>query len=216
VADPVPEPDPAYARAWRSRPWRLGLWVASWPFLLAAPFAALAVEARGGKWTVAATVLGCVLMNLALCLPLWSLRCPQCGGRYFWAWWWGLGPFAGRCLHCELPFGSPGPVLPRPLSFAHLQAEVRLRTPAEGGWSIGPRALLELQLDGRSWQAAVSFLERPRLRPGETATARILVVTPGFDRRGLHAGSSFELWGDGRPLARGVVAQLPPGGEAAA
>jgi hypothetical protein len=107
--------------------------------------------------------------------------------------------------------GDAAPALP-----AHLQAEVRLRTAPEGGWSIGPRAQLELRLDGRSWKASVFLQERSRLRPGETATARILVVTPGFDRRGLHAGSSFELWADGRPLARGVVTQLPPAGEASA
>ena len=173
------------------------------------------MEARGATWMVAPAILGCLLLNLAFRLPLWSLRCPQCNGRYFFSLW-GLGPFTGRCQHCELPFGSPGPVMPPPLSPAHLQAEVRLRTAPEGGRSIGPRALLELRLDGRSWKAAVSFQERPRLRPGETATARILVVPPGFDRRGLHAGSSFELWADGRPLARGVVTQLPPAGEASA
>jgi hypothetical protein len=48
----------------------------------------------GGAWTMVCLVAG---------FRLNAWRCPRCGKWFSCKWWYGLGVFARKCVHCGLP-----------------------------------------------------------------------------------------------------------------
>jgi ribosomal protein L37E len=138
-------------------------------------------------------------------------RCPRCGRQFFFS---GLiNVFARRCMHCGLPKWSQSSLTMAPARIKlparawDAEAEVRFLSTTEGGRtrSVKPGYRAQLHYDERDWDAVYDFVERDRVRPGETAIARMWLLTPEAHRGKLAPGKSFSVREGQRIVARGVI-----------
>jgi hypothetical protein len=100
--------DPNYVARWRSyRRWRLAAIISylGWvPYGLLVMFTADAFGVGRSSPVRLVPMFAWLLFFAVVAVGLSTMRCPRCEETFFMRMPWpGHWPFAGRCLHCELP-----------------------------------------------------------------------------------------------------------------
>src|SRR5277367_2667681 len=99
-----------YDSAWKRYRLRRNLVIVGWTGLLPFVIVAGAVSRRlfhsSIFFSVAAVTWLLFVAYASGEMAYW--RCPRCGKPFASTWWYRLGPFARRCVHCGLPKYSDG------------------------------------------------------------------------------------------------------------
>jgi hypothetical protein len=209
--------DPRYARAWRVYRRRLVFALAMFLGIFFGGFLASNMfrETFGRPLSnreAAPFGFAWLLLSLVGAVRLWLWRCPRCGRQFFFNGITNL--FARRCMHCALPKWSrtpgsdaPIPAFTPPPREPDVEAEVRFLTVAEGGRASpvysGYRG--QLHYDEHDWDALYAYPDRDMVHPGDTAIARMWLLSPDAHCGKLFAGKSFEVREGQKVVANGVV-----------
>jgi hypothetical protein len=60
------------------------------------------------QYAKSAVILAWWVGLMVVLRKLTRFRCPRCGKGFSKRWWYPLGRFAGKCVHCSLPKYSNG------------------------------------------------------------------------------------------------------------